>query len=133
MSPVVFIPDQSLQSMLAREGYVFVQAGAMRRALEAAGPLDDWNAFAASWGDLELDTHMADGGRLVDQNRMTDRQWDPDDRPLEMLVGPALERIVPQRADQRQDAQRPQPRRRRGRSVRFWGIWRGCRIAAGLG
>jgi hypothetical protein len=49
--------------MLAREGYVFVQAGAMRRALEAAGPLDDWNAFAASWGDLELDTHMADGGR----------------------------------------------------------------------
>jgi hypothetical protein len=35
----------------------------MRRALEAAGPLDDWGAFAASWDDLEVDTHMADGGR----------------------------------------------------------------------
>ena len=63
MPPVAFVPDQSLQATLAREGYVFVQAAAMRRALEAAGPLDDWNAFAASWADLDLDTHMADGGR----------------------------------------------------------------------
>jgi hypothetical protein len=63
VNPVAFVPDQSLQATLAREGYVFVQAAAMRRALEAAGPLDDWNAFAASWADLELDTHMADGGR----------------------------------------------------------------------
>jgi len=63
VSPVAFVPDQSLQATLSREGYVFVQAAAMRRALEAAGPLDDWNAFAASWAHLELDTHMADGGR----------------------------------------------------------------------
>jgi hypothetical protein len=61
--PVAFVPDQSLQATLAREGYVFVRAAAMRRALEAAGPLDDWNSFAASWADLDLDTHMADGGR----------------------------------------------------------------------
>ena len=63
MSPVAFLPDQSLQASLAREGYAFVQAGVMRRALETFGALDDWDAFAASWGDLELDTHMADGGR----------------------------------------------------------------------
>jgi hypothetical protein len=63
VSPVAFLPDQSLEASLAREGYVFVQAGTMRRALEVCGSLDDWTAFAASWGELELDTHMADGGR----------------------------------------------------------------------
>ena len=63
MSPVAFLPDQSLQATLAREGYVFVQAEALRPALETFGPLDDWSAFAASWNDLELDTYMADGGR----------------------------------------------------------------------
>jgi hypothetical protein len=63
VSPVAFLPDQSLQASLAREGYAFVQAGVMRRALETFGSLDDWDSFAASWGDLELDTHMADGGR----------------------------------------------------------------------
>jgi hypothetical protein len=63
VSPVAFLPDQSLHASLAREGYAFVQAGAMRRALETFGSLDDWDAFAASWSDLELDTHMADGGR----------------------------------------------------------------------
>jgi hypothetical protein len=63
VSPVAFLPDQSLHASLAREGYAFVQGGAMRRALETFGSLDDWDAFAASWSDLELDTHMADGGR----------------------------------------------------------------------
>ena len=63
MSPIAFLPDQSLQASLSRDGYAFVQAGAMRRALETFGSLDDWDAFAASWSDLELDTHMADGGR----------------------------------------------------------------------
>jgi len=63
VSPVAFLPDQSLQASLVREGYAFVQAGVMRRALETFGSLDDWDAFAASWSDLELDTHMADGGR----------------------------------------------------------------------
>jgi hypothetical protein len=63
VNPVAFLPDQSLQASLAREGYAFVQAGVMRRALESFGSLDDWDTFAASWSDLELDTHMADGGR----------------------------------------------------------------------
>jgi hypothetical protein len=57
------MPDRSLQASLALEGYVFVHADAMRKSLEAFGPLDDWQAFADSWNDLELDEHMADGGR----------------------------------------------------------------------
>jgi hypothetical protein len=48
---------------LARDGYAFVRGGDMRAALAGAGPLDDWDAFAASWNALELDTYMADGGR----------------------------------------------------------------------
>jgi hypothetical protein len=63
VNPVAFLPDQSLQATLAHEGYIFVQADAMRRAMETFGSLDDWDAFAASWSDLDLDSHMADGGR----------------------------------------------------------------------
>ena len=63
MPDTALMPDQSLQASLTREGYVFVHADAMRRALEAFGPLDDWAAFAASWDDLEIDPYMADGGR----------------------------------------------------------------------
>ena len=63
MSQAALLPDQSLQARLTREGYVFVQAGAMRQALEPFGSLDDWNGFAGSWNDLEIDDHMADGGR----------------------------------------------------------------------
>jgi len=57
------MPDQSLQASLTREGFVFVHADVMRRALESSGGLDDWQAFAGSWDDLDVDTYMADGGR----------------------------------------------------------------------
>jgi hypothetical protein len=57
------MPDQSLHASLTREGYVFVHADAMRRALDAFGSLDDWPGFADSWNDLEIDPYMADGGR----------------------------------------------------------------------
>jgi hypothetical protein len=57
------MPDQSLQASLTKDGYVFVHADAMRRALEAFGSLDDWSGFVASWNDLEIDPYMADGGR----------------------------------------------------------------------
>jgi len=63
VSPTAILPDRSLQEALSHDGFVFVRAEAMRRALEAFGQLDDWPAFAASWNDLELDEHMADGGR----------------------------------------------------------------------
>ena len=63
MPDTALMPDQLLQASLTREGYVFVQADAMRRAIERFGPLDDWEAFADSWNHLDVDTYMADGGR----------------------------------------------------------------------
>ena len=63
MPDTALMPDQSLQASLTREGYVFVHADDMRRALESFGSLDDWPAFAGSWNDLEIDPYMADGGR----------------------------------------------------------------------
>ncbi len=43
-------------------GFVFVQAPAMKEALDRAG-MSDWDVFARTWNDLGLDTYMADGGR----------------------------------------------------------------------
>ena len=63
MSPTAILPDKSLQESLSHDGFVFVRADAMRRALEPFGALDDWAVFAASWDTLEVDEHMADGGR----------------------------------------------------------------------
>jgi hypothetical protein len=63
VSQTALLPDQSLPASLSREGFVFVHGHAMQAALEHAGSLADWDAFAASWDDLELDTYMADGGR----------------------------------------------------------------------
>ncbi len=52
---------------LRADGFVFVRSAEMRPVLEGAGleaaGLGGWDAFAASWGDLGLDTYMADGGR----------------------------------------------------------------------
>jgi len=55
--------ESSLQSAIAGAGFSFVPAAAMQPLLAAAGPLSDWEAFAASWNDLAVDTYMADGGR----------------------------------------------------------------------
>ncbi len=63
MSSLATLPDRTLVDSLSHEGFVFVRGEAMGRALEPFGSLDDWPAFAASWNELELDTHMADGGR----------------------------------------------------------------------
>src|SRR5881394_2379118 len=63
VSSTVILPDRSLRESLSQDGFVFVRAEAMRRAFEALGPLDDWTQFAASCDALELDEHMADGGR----------------------------------------------------------------------
>ena len=54
---------EPLTDAIARHGYVFGHADRMRELLSAAGSLDDWPAFAASWNDLDLDHYMADGGR----------------------------------------------------------------------
>ena len=47
---------------IERGGFTFVQAPEMAALLEADG-LRGWDAFAASWNDLGVDTYMADGGR----------------------------------------------------------------------
>jgi hypothetical protein len=52
-----------LHAAIAQRGFAFVDGASMRKLLIPVGPLADWQAFAASWDDLELDTYMADGGR----------------------------------------------------------------------
>jgi hypothetical protein len=52
-----------LSKAIGSDGYSFVEAQAMRAALEEFGTLADWTEFAASWDDLGADTYMADGGR----------------------------------------------------------------------
>ncbi|MDX2155533.1 MAG: 2OG-Fe dioxygenase family protein [Hyphomicrobiaceae bacterium] len=63
MADIMPAPRGAFDGVLARSGSVFVRGADMRAMLEATGSLADWDAFAASWGDLELDTYMADGGR----------------------------------------------------------------------
>ena len=48
---------------ISREGFAFVPAAEMRALLGPSEALADWTAFAASWNDLELDTHLPDGHR----------------------------------------------------------------------
>ena len=55
---------EPLTDTIREAGFAFVHGG--RDAGGAAGrtgSLADWQAFAASWDDLGLDTYMADGGR----------------------------------------------------------------------
>ncbi len=52
-----------LQRQLAASGHAFVPAAKMRGLIECFGPLDDWQAFAASWNSLPVDEYMADHGR----------------------------------------------------------------------
>src|ERR671930_278651 len=60
---LTFATAESLHTAVERDGYAFVQGTAMRDLLAPFGPLEDWDRFAASWNDLEVDTYMADGGR----------------------------------------------------------------------
>ena len=52
----------TIADLVGRDGFAFVHDNEMRGVLEAQG-LAEWEAFAASWDDLGLDTYMADGGR----------------------------------------------------------------------
>jgi hypothetical protein len=52
----------SIAELVGRDGFAFLHDAEMRGVLEANG-LRDWDAFAATWEDLGLDTYMADGGR----------------------------------------------------------------------
>jgi hypothetical protein len=48
---------------LIEDGYQFLTAADMRRALEGFGSLADWPAFAASWNDLAVDQYLAAAAR----------------------------------------------------------------------
>ena len=50
-----------LQQRVRAEGFAFLPGAELRTLLPVAP--GDWNAFAASWGDLALDTHLPDGHR----------------------------------------------------------------------
>ena len=50
----------TLLAPIARDGFTFAPAASMRPVL---GELPDWDAFAASWGNLPRDTHLPDGHR----------------------------------------------------------------------
>jgi len=63
VAATALVPNQSLHDSLSRDGFVFVQADTTREALEPFGSLHDWDLFARSWEQLELDAYMADGGR----------------------------------------------------------------------
>ena len=55
--------ERDLPSLIRDRGFAFVGASSLRGALAAGGSLDDWDRFRASWNTLEVDAHMADGGR----------------------------------------------------------------------
>jgi hypothetical protein len=57
------LDTETLADEVREAGFAFVPARPMRSLLAAHGALSDWDSFAASWNDLGLDTHMADGGR----------------------------------------------------------------------
>ena len=56
------LPDALAQS-LARDGFAFAPAADFRPRLEEVVRLADWPAFARSWNDLVLDTHLPEGHR----------------------------------------------------------------------
>ena len=53
---------ENLKAKVAADGFVRVSAEQMR-ALVGDPALADWPGYAASWNDLPVDEHMADGGR----------------------------------------------------------------------
>jgi hypothetical protein len=53
----------SLRERISREGFAWVPADEMRPLVAAGDPLPDWERFAASWGDLALDTQLPEGHR----------------------------------------------------------------------
>ena len=52
-----------LRREIVTKGYALVEGARMRPLIADAGAFSDWERFAASWNDLELDTHLPDGHR----------------------------------------------------------------------
>ena len=54
---------QALRERIAQSGFALVGGATMRPLLGPQDAFADWDAFAASWNDLALDTHLPDGHR----------------------------------------------------------------------
>ena len=56
---------ENLSSQIEQAGFCFAPGELIQAWYEALSPdaLADWSEFAASWNDMPLDQHMADGGR----------------------------------------------------------------------
>lgn len=56
---------RALAETVAARDFCFLQSAQLRDALTSlrSGWRADWDVFASSWGDLAMDTYMADGGR----------------------------------------------------------------------
>ena len=52
-----------MHNRIADTGFAFVSADELHALLQKTGNLSDWDAFAASWNNLAVDTFMADKGR----------------------------------------------------------------------
>lgn len=56
---------RALAETVAARDFCFLQSAQLRDALTSlrSGWRADWDVFASSWGDLAMDTYMANGGR----------------------------------------------------------------------
>jgi hypothetical protein len=77
----------ALAETIGRAGFAFVPAAAMRPLLAAADALSDWEAFVASWNDLQLDTYLPDGHRYRRRRHAT----------LSLRAGEVAPRVQPHR------------------------------------
>jgi hypothetical protein len=62
-----------LVSLIRDDGFAFVGAPALREMLGGPGDLPDWDRFRESWNALDVDEHMADGGRYRRRRHATYR------------------------------------------------------------
>lgn len=54
----------ALRARLQRDGYAFQPAQELRERLQADDAFGDWEVFADSWDDLEVDTYLLQTGRF---------------------------------------------------------------------
>ena len=78
------VPD-SLREQIARDGFAFVPADRLRPLLGHPAALTDWEHFATSWNDLQLDTYLPDGHRYRRRRHAT----------LSVRAGEAVCRLEP--------------------------------------
>jgi hypothetical protein len=51
-------PTDAHKASIVHDGYAFVQGAEMREMLARIGSLTDWDTFASSWDDLEVDSYL---------------------------------------------------------------------------